>query len=202
MTSTAWWPDWSGETALIAASGPSLDAADIVLARDRARVVAINNTWTLCPWADLLYGCDVAWWEREGEGYGREARRGFHGLMISGQQVSGLRQAAPAKINELFGGENDLLCSNSALQAAKLIALWGVRRIVLTGCDCRGPGAHWHGRHPLALGQSKAHTLARWRKGFAAAAPVFIARGVEIINASRESALDCFPRATMPEALA
>jgi hypothetical protein len=51
--------------------------AGVDLAKGRAKVIAINNSWRLAPWADALYGCDYTWWH---------ANRGvpeFAGLKIS-----------------------------------------------------------------------------------------------------------------------
>ena len=56
-------PDWSGETVVIIAGGQSASAVDLEPARSKAKIIVINESWRLCPWADLLYACDGEWWK-------------------------------------------------------------------------------------------------------------------------------------------
>ena len=53
---------WSGETVVVIATGPSLTAEDVDYCRGKARVIAINDAYTLAPWADALYATDAKWW--------------------------------------------------------------------------------------------------------------------------------------------
>ena len=50
-------PEWTGETAFLLGGGPSLKGFNAECLRGR-RVIAINNSWELAPWADVLYFCD------------------------------------------------------------------------------------------------------------------------------------------------
>ena len=63
----------SREKWLICASGPSISETDFAMVRRFTtwNVIAVNNTWELMPWADILYAGDIAWWDR----YGGKARR-------------------------------------------------------------------------------------------------------------------------------
>jgi hypothetical protein len=58
---------------------------------------------------------------------------------------------------------------------------------------------HWHGRHPKNLDRSC--PVKSWAKNFPALADDLRAEGVEVINATRETALECFPRMGLEEAL-
>lgn len=71
-----WWPDWSGQTVVIAASGASQNKRDLDYVRGKACVIAINRTWELCPWADVLYSSGASFW--------REYTVGFDGMKIAG----------------------------------------------------------------------------------------------------------------------
>src|SRR5262245_32226499 len=52
-----------GGTVACLATGPSLTRADVDLARAHCDgVIAINDAYTLCPTADILYACDGKWW--------------------------------------------------------------------------------------------------------------------------------------------
>lgn len=84
---------------------------------------------------------------------------------------------------------------NSGYQAIGLAYQLGADRIALIGFDMRRTGgrSHWHGDHPAGLGN--ACGIERWAPRFAALARDLARVGVEVINCSIETALDCFPRA-------
>jgi len=197
-----WWPDWRGETVVIAASGPSQCQEDIDYARGKARVVAINNTWLLCPWADVLYACDRGWWERYEPGYGRDAVAEFPGMKVSGSQTPWTHKIGIRVVNEmLWTGQEIGGGGNSAFQAVNFSALWGAKRIILTGCDCMEAGEHWHGKHPIPLAQTKAETQRDWIAAFTKVAPALTKRGIEVINSTRRTALTCFAQIPIREVL-
>ena len=76
-----WWPDWTGKVCAIVASGPSAKSAPISLLRDKAKVIVINESYQLCPWADVLYGCDAQWWRL------RSGVNGFRGMKVSQDEM-------------------------------------------------------------------------------------------------------------------
>ena len=201
----SWWPDWGGDTVVIAASGPSQRREDLDLARGRAKVMAINCTWEIAPWADALYACDGSWWECQDPRYGQHAIREFLGLLVSGNShTTGARHLAIKTVNDtLYPGSTFGGGGNSAFQAINIAALWGASRILLTGVDCMKPGEHHHGRHtntkPLA--HSRQSNMDKWQVAFGEVAPLLAARGVDVVNCSRETALECFPRMTIDLAL-
>jgi hypothetical protein len=63
-------------------------------------------------------------------------------------------------------------------------------------------GAHWYGRNrwPGACNPDE-DRFAKWRRTLDATAPKIAALGVDVVNASPESALECFPKMTLAEAL-
>ena len=198
-----WWPDWRGETVVIAASGPSQQCEDIELASARTKIMAINNTWQIAPTADVLYFCDRSWWLREDPGYGQHALREFQGLLVTANsQIPEAHHAPIIPVIEAlytepqFGGGG-----NSAFQAMNIAALWGADRIILTGVDCMNPGEHHHGHHPAPLANARETTVQTWIKAFNWAAPLLAARGVEVVNCSRTTALKCFPRVRLEDVL-
>ncbi|WP_440221842.1 hypothetical protein ACQQ2N_12160 [Dokdonella sp. MW10] len=84
---------------------------------------------------------------------------------------------------------------NSGFAAASLALHFGASRIVLLGYDMQltGGRTHHHGDHRAGLGNPDADKLRTWCTRFAQLAaelPV----GVEIVNATRATALECFPR--------
>lgn len=89
---------------------------------------------------------------------------------------------------------------NSGVGAMSLAAHLGAERIILLGYDCQY-GAdglrHWHGDHPKTLGN--AVSMPKWYEQFRKmVAPL---SRCEIINASRATALDFWPRQSLGEAL-
>ncbi len=207
---STWWPDWRGETVVIAASGPSQRREDIEFASARAKVMAINNTWQIAPGADVLYFCDRSWWLCENPGYGQHALREFLGLLVTANsQIPEAHHAPIIPVIEAlytdprFGGGG-----NSAFQAMNIAALWGADRILLTGVDCMRPGEHHHGPHSTnnapgttPIANARETTVQMWLKAFGEVAPQLAARGVEVINCTRETALECFPRSRLEDVL-
>lgn len=84
---------------------------------------------------------------------------------------------------------------------AMLLAKWlGADRIVLLGYDCK-PDAdgnrHWHGKHQHGL--KDAESMGVWPRQFRDIVPKL--GTTEVVNASRGTALDVWPRAGIAEAL-
>jgi len=91
------------------------------------------------------------------------------------------------------------LGGNSGFQALGLALHFGVSRVLLLGYDMQVLGAvtHWHGNH-ARLGNPRRDRMSEWRERFAQLAAQ--AR-VPIVNATRETALTCFPRVELQTAL-
>lgn len=63
------------------ASGPSMCREDAEAVRGHGRVIAVNNTIELAPFADIHYSCDAAWWRAYGDRFA-----GFNGRQMALQQ--------------------------------------------------------------------------------------------------------------------
>lgn len=194
----------------ILAGGPSLTAKQVNACHGRVRVIAVNTSYKLAPWADLLYACDEKWW-----GW-HDGAPGFAGIKV------GLKWNAVAErwettwenanwpgIHAVAGSGNDGIDlrpgyirtgGNSGYQAINLAVQLGVRRIVLLGFDCK-MGAkkekHWHPDHPDGSGADNYQT---WIANYAALAPQLEKLGVEVINANPESGIEAFPKMTLEAA--
>lgn len=91
---------------------------------------------------------------------------------------------------------------NSGYQAINLAYLWGAKTIILLGLDCsKSPDgqAHWFGQHGPELTQQQPFDL--WQSNFPALAQDLKDHGVRVINCSRQTALTCFERMTLEEAM-
>lgn len=188
-------PDWTGQTAVVVASGPSAKDARLCLAWGRARFLAVNESWRLCPWADALYACDGAWWRKCG------GVPEFKGLKLT-YEAAAARQFGMDRV-DIERGNNALLVGgrivgdggNSGFQALNLAINWGAKRVLLVGFDMTiAGGEHWHGRHPTGLNNPRQQNINRWLSADWSAPS-----GVEIVNCNLESALNAYPKMSFEE---
>lgn len=199
------WPDWSGNVAAIIASGPSVKQADLSALKGRAKVMAIKENVDLCSWADVVYGCDQAWWQH------RRELPEFKGLKVSwaGNRVS----SQDVRRVEIKPSSNELVLDdpcrvgaggNSGFQCLNLALHFKARRILLIGFDVHGRGGeHWYGRNTWAMANNPTEdNYRRWRAAFSGAAKTLTEMGVDVVNASPVSDLKCFRRAPIDDALA
>jgi len=199
------WPA-SNQVWVCLGCGPSLTVEDVEYCRGRASVIAINNTYQLAPWAEVLYACDARWW-----GW-HKGVPGFAGLKFSVEPKAkaGRREHGPyADITVLRNTGDDgfeadpsglRTGKNSGYQAINLAVHFGARRIILLGYDM-GPSKegrdHYFGSHPGGV-VPPYHLFMRNYPNLAAELKK---RGVDVINASRKTALGVFRRQPLAEAL-
>lgn len=191
-------PDWKGKTAVAIASGASLTQEDIDYCKDKARVCVVNDNYRLAPWADLLYACDLQWWD-------------YHKPDFAGQKWTVDDEAAQKyNLNHITGHSRSGLSldrsfihfgRNSGFQLLNLLAHAGVSRILLLGYDFQETAGkkHWFGSHPFPL-----HNMNDWRNSLRAindASKDFNTLGIEVVNCSRNSAITAYRRSTVQEEL-
>lgn len=194
-------PRW--ERCVIIASGPS--AVDVISQYDGRKpggwpVIAINNSWRLCPDADILYACDAAWWAHH-----IEETAGFRGIKASLDPVSQKKWPEIVRIWNRhdtafqFGMPGEVGAGgNSGFQALNLAVSIGCKEIALVGFDMRiDRGLHWHGKHKQGLNNPSDLTMPNWVANFTNAAPLIARHGVKVWNCSPVSALDCFEKADL-----
>jgi hypothetical protein len=201
--------EWEGQTAAILASGPSMTREQCEAVR-HFKTIAVNNQGidtmsgrelvpALAPWADLLYAADAKWWQQYGD---RAYKFAGRKVTIRGSQHPALwwlRQSHERTFDErpnylATGG-------NSSYQALHIAVHLGARRVILLGVDMKNRGKlrHWFGSHPHKLDTQA--NFAVWLKGFARLAPVLKKRGVDVVNCSPDSALECFRKASLESVL-
>jgi hypothetical protein len=189
------------------ASGPSLTEEDVALVKrwkekqiDRT-VCVVNTTFRAAPWADVLYACDRQWWDA----YGSELSE-FKGKRYCYAQ-GGERWGATRIVGHQGGG----LCNrpgeirtggNSGHQAIHLAYNLGATRIILLGFDMGHSAgkSHWHGNHPRGLGNGG--NFRQWIDWMGLLAKDLKGKGVEVINCSRTTKLECFKKADPSSVLA
>lgn len=182
--------------AIIIAPGPSLTQKDVeTVRRFRAaaapgtcRVTAIKEAVELCMWADVLYAADDDWW-RYNEGYAD----------FAGERWTVHPRAAfewgikewNFDVNVVWSERKGVLATgfNSGFQALNLAYLKGASEIVMLGFDLCLNGTQ---RHFYTNERPKRNSnYERWIHHYNLAAPLI---KIPVFNASRRTALKCFPR--------
>lgn len=170
--------DWQGQTAIIVGSGPSAATTPLELARGRARFIAVNDSWRLVPWADMLYASDGIWWiDHNGvpEFKGRRLTSSPHAMRTFGI--------------ELFTSVG----STSGQRAISLAEKMKANPILLVGFEMHtGNGVHWHEPHQGRLRNPGKGEMLVWRMDMERVARRFAERGTRILNCTPASALKCF----------
>lgn len=197
--------DWRGECVAIVASGPSTKSANVALLQNRIHVIAIKKNVELCPWADVVYGCDAAWWKSV---HGLPEYKGLKFSWAEGgsQFYKDIHPVEIEKNNDaLVFDQSGVVGSggNSGFQALNLAVQFGARGILLIGFDMQDrSGAHWYGRNNWhGANNPSDDNFRRWHKAFAGAAAVLAKMDIQVFNASPDSALRCFQHKTIDAAL-
>jgi hypothetical protein len=207
-----WYPDWRGKIVVIVASGPSAVDAPLDLAIGKARFVAINNSWRLCPWADCLVAVDYQWWE---------ARKGcpqFKGPLK--WSVDGRVKHFPdwhVKYLEADKPRDDMILDkqgiigwggNGGFCAINFVAQLEPMTILLVGFDMQptvGPSGvkalHWHAPHGVGLSNPTMPNIARWRRAIDNNAEALTRAGIRVVNCSLTSALKRYQKVPFEQAL-
>lgn len=145
-----------------------------------------NSMIFLEPWAHTIVAHDSAWWN---EYKGR--LNWFRGKRISGNAVAGC-EVLPSHLWRNY--------ANSGAMAIAYAVKSGFKNIILLGADCSiKDGFHCHGDHPPSL--RNCNTVRGWRVFFENARRLADEHGARIINASRKTALTCFERMPLEDAI-
>lgn len=176
--------DWSGKTAVIVGSGPSLSSTDLESIRGH-KIIAVNLSWRLVPWADVLYASDGMFWDC------------YKGVPeFGGRKITSSRAAA-----ERHGLEIAFMNgTSSGFRAIWLAAELGASPILLVGFDMHARnGSHWHEDYDYPLRNPGFHEMKVWHMEFNLYRKKFAE--LKIINCTPDSALQCFDKLPLNEAL-
>lgn len=188
---------YTGETCAILATGPSLTREQAIYARKHWRIIAINDAWRLCPDADILHACDSKWWHHHKEALS------FEGIKVTLDQNTRFSKVHCLRHDgvEGFNPNPEYLRTgkNSGFQAVHLAMHFGFQRIVLLGFDmCEKKGkSHYFGDHPAPLQRKSPYDL--FIRYFESLVAPLNTRGIEVINATPDSALPWFQMKNLSE---
>jgi hypothetical protein len=196
---------WHGQPCIIAASGPSLDEA-VADQCQRARaahfkIAAVSDAHRLLPFADVLYCSDKLWWEKY---CGCPEFRGEKWVAYGNFEIADKYQL---QVVRGFNGDRFSLNPNfihygcnSGFALINLVLLFGANPIVLVGFNMQTVGGrrHFFGDHPAGL--TNTTNYQSWVPIFANAARQLPNNRI-ILNATPNSALDCFKRVSLEDLL-
>jgi hypothetical protein len=197
----SWWKDWDGECCALVASGASLQKDKLHLLRDRMHVAVIKENYDLCPWAEIVYGCDVHWWRH------RRGLPDYKGLKLAydknaafcGIQLIGITDPKDDKLSFDVPGVVGS-GGNSGFQLFNLVQQFGCTGIMLLGFDMGGE--HWYGRNRWDHANNPDNAnFKRWAKAFDSNAAAVDSRGVDVVNTSRTSRIKAFRISTIEETI-
>lgn len=157
----------------------SLELAERVRGK---QVCAINNSYELAPWADVLVANDESWWRRHPQAHE------LAGKKFSANRIKGVERVSPNS----FGAQ-----SNSGVLAMDVVRNLGATSIVLLGFDMHG--THFFGPYTNGCG----NTEPRRRRVHFIQYRIWAKRNksIEVLNCTEGSALDCFPMGSLDEVL-
>jgi hypothetical protein len=198
----SWWKDWRGKSVAIIASGPSIKETELGHLRG-IPVLAIKENIELYPDAEVVYGCDAAWWMfRDGlsrfkgvklcyDDRPRQHYKDIHEIRID-------REKDKILLDEpgLIGNGR-----NSGFQAINIAVQFGAKKILLVGFDMndRNPD-HWYGRNTWhGANNPEGYRMPIWRGHIEDAYADLKKIGVELFNASEQSAIRFIPKIKIEE---
>lgn len=203
-------PDWTGRTALVLASGPSGASivAELFERGYAGEVIAVNRSFELLAAVDrestaVLYAADRSFWAFT------PGAREFPGLKLCADPEAS--RVSPAigcvTIPKSQGFYHARMIrqpvgtigsgGNSGFQAVNLAVQFGAAQILLAGLDY--VGEHWHGRHVVPLNDPPPLSLVAWRNALDAEANTLAAWGIDVVNLSSLSTLRNFRKAAARE---
>lgn len=199
-----WFPDWRGQSCVIVASGPSAAKVDLSLCK-HFKFIAINNSWQLAPWADVLYAADGKWWDRY-----HDTLWGFQGMKVTVDKAASIKYGL--NLVELARGRYNLVTDdlgkigvggNSGFHAINLAIQFGIdQQLILVGFDMTAKnGTHWHGDHVKGLSNPRDFNMERWGRIIDEAYPRICELGIRAVNVSDASKLNAYPKMTMEEVM-
>ncbi len=199
---------WPGSTVVCLACGPSLTPEDVELVRQahaagRVRVIAINAAIRLAPWADARYAYHAADWKRPEE---REILANFNGLRFAVDGDAAKYGVTLLKIDnggglELTKPDTIKHGKNGGYQSINVAVRLGARRIILLGYDLKRSADDRLHFYPCK-GRVGINDFKEWARYFETLPAALKSAGVEVVNATRDTALNVFPRVSLEEALA
>ena len=198
-------PEWSGMDVYIIGGGTSVDPELVQRLRGRpnSKTIAVNSSYLIAPWADVLYFADDRWYTREKAERPKELAA-FEGRILTTSinvkdiRLEKLKKIAPSAKEGLSRDRGTLAIERTSVTACLNICLHeNARRIILIGVDNKdGPNGrvHHHDEYPWPRRET---TWKAKDRQFKFAVDPLKAAGIEVVNASPISALTYWPKISL-----
>ncbi len=197
-------PIWRGEHAFIIGGGPSVKSQPVVRLQGR-RVIAINSSYELAPWADFFIFSDFRWWDKHRRALADRLDRVVavaNNHIVVPREAKKLLKSSPKKVKgdwgpiELSTEPTGVAMRWTTMSAALNLALHlGSARAIVLGLDNSADnGASHHDPHPWP---TKPEHYDFQRDELTELAPQIAAAGVDVVNVSPVTRLRCFRQADL-----
>lgn len=194
---------------------------DVDYCRGKAKVYGVSDAYRMAPWLDVVYSADHRWWVstpvgRKEPNYVATSRLRAQRVTCDPgtAQLFGLRYV-PHSPGKGRAPNGHVRGCHSGEEAINLVANDGAKRIVLLGFDMGATGnGHWFGDHPETVSFPGPHgtitepmnttnreQFLEWCAEMAYLAKDLKREGIEVINCTRKTWLNCFPCASILETL-
>jgi hypothetical protein len=223
-----WTPEplFRGEMVFVLASGPSLTQSDVDKLRDR-RVIAVNSSCKMAPWADVLYFTDNGWYEAR-----KDLVKHWLGLVVSMSRLA-KRELDDPEVNNsgkprvlrvkgcgdptfppylpgmprrfafpAIGSPEIHQGRNSGNTAVSLAIAMGAAVVALLGFDCRVVNGREHCHDEYRGPRDLSLYDNEFKHAFHGWNDAALNSGVRIVNCTHGSAIAEFPFADLDEVLA
>jgi hypothetical protein len=191
---------WEGETCFIIGGGPSLTQSDVDLLRGKHVIAVTQSGLDLARWAPVKYFGDCQFWRWNKVRYLK--LEGFRVTLCSQCRDHPKMQFLKTKAAYGISDEPDRLCSRHSGHAAiNLAYLLGTVKIVLLGFDMKKKGSqgNYHAKYKTQT-DDKVYAE-RFLPALRSIVEPLRDAGVEVVNASRDTAIDFWPRAPLEKIL-
>jgi hypothetical protein len=191
--------------AVCIATGPSLTVEDARLCEQYREktgllIVGVNDAYRAAD-VDVLYACDPEWWDHHWDKV-KDLRADLYSQSDTACEKYGRLRHITGAHKQGFSSKPDVIHygNNSGYQAMNLAYLMGCTNLILLGYDMGiGPKgeSHFFGDHPPGLRRASGY------KAFITefAAIPYRKMGLQILNASRSTYLQCFDKVPLEQAL-
>lgn len=191
-------------TIICVGAGPSLTKEDVIACEIAGfSLMVVNGAFQFAYCPEYHYAADTRWWQRN-YAY-TQASSHKYSIQRSGRdeghcEVWQMERGAA----EGFNTHWPKLCTgyNSGFQAINLAYLLRFRRVILLGYDMKfGPNGekHCHPDHPDYNPLDT--TVGTWVRAFNKIAPMMKELGLKVVNATRDTDLECFSQVRLEELL-
>lgn len=223
-------PKFKGETGVLIATGPSLNEQQIQSIKNahdekKCRVFTVNNAYQVVPFTDVHLSCNDNWWQYywprdenlrsmpcDKYTWYSDIAKKYNIKYIKAVVKDGLSH--DSKIIHINHGSGPMMV-NLALH-------YGIKRLLLVAHDMRfapdydgrrqkvgSSPRHFFGEYPkelthwpsVKIGLSKPGNIDGLMEAYKKMIPDLHSSGMEVINCTPESALECFPKMLLEKVL-